>query len=295
MRQWMNYHHLYYFKTIAEQESVSKAATILRLGQPTLSSQLKLFEESIGVPLFLREGKRLILTEHGKIALEYAKDIFSKGGELAEALRQSVPARHTILRVAALDSIAKQILINMTEFIRGQATARVVIAEGKVRDLLWDLDAGRHDILVTNHIPEGTDRSAIHAKRLSHAPVAFFGAKKFKHLQKNFPKSLNGQPLVLPTYDSKLRSDIDRWGRSKKILFDIAVETQDIAVKKMLAIDGLGLIPVATHSVMRQVATGELYEIGMIDSVFEDIYFLTKAEKSDNPLVRNLVHNFTIQ
>lgn len=69
MFPWMNYHHLYYFKVIAEEGSVSKAAQKLHIGQPTLSAQLKQFEESLQITLFERQHKKLILTEQGKVAL----------------------------------------------------------------------------------------------------------------------------------------------------------------------------------------------------------------------------------
>ncbi len=62
MSPWINYHHLFYFKTIAEEGSVSKAAGKLRIGQPTLSAQLKQFEDAIGVQLFERQHKKLLLT-----------------------------------------------------------------------------------------------------------------------------------------------------------------------------------------------------------------------------------------
>ena len=83
---WINYHHLFYFKTIAEEGSVSKAAEKLRLGQPTLSSQLIQFEDNLGVKLFDRSHKKLILTEQGNIALDYAKNIFRMGSEMYEVL-----------------------------------------------------------------------------------------------------------------------------------------------------------------------------------------------------------------
>lgn len=75
--QWINHYHLFYFKTIAEQGTVLGAAQKLHLGQPTLSAQLKQFEDTIGVQLFERKHKKLVLTEQGKVALDYAKNIFS--------------------------------------------------------------------------------------------------------------------------------------------------------------------------------------------------------------------------
>ena len=90
MNQWINYHHLFYFKTIAEEGSVSKAAEKLRVGQPTLSAQLKQFEEVLGILLFERQHKKLILTEQGKVALDYAKNIFKMGSEMYEVLHDRV-------------------------------------------------------------------------------------------------------------------------------------------------------------------------------------------------------------
>ncbi|MFY7929999.1 MAG: LysR family transcriptional regulator, partial [Oligoflexus sp.] len=86
MNPWINYHHLFYFMTIAETGSVSKAAQKLRLGQPTLSAQLKQFEENLGVQLFERQHKKLILSEQGRVALDYARSIFKMGNEMYEVL-----------------------------------------------------------------------------------------------------------------------------------------------------------------------------------------------------------------
>ena len=110
MNQWINYHHLYYFKTIAEEGSVSKAAEKLRLGQPTLSAQLKQFEDSLGVALFERQHKKLILTEQGKLALDYAKNIFRMGSEMYEVLHDRLKPLKPSLHIGALDSIPKQIV-----------------------------------------------------------------------------------------------------------------------------------------------------------------------------------------
>jgi LysR family transcriptional activator of nhaA len=76
---------LLYFKTIAEEGSVSLAAKKLRLGQPALSAQLKQLEGSLGVALFERQHKKLLITEHGKLALEYSQNIY-------------IPCLHIVIR-----------------------------------------------------------------------------------------------------------------------------------------------------------------------------------------------------
>ncbi|MFN8945712.1 MAG: LysR family transcriptional regulator, partial [Pseudobdellovibrionaceae bacterium] len=115
MYQWINYHHLFYFKTIAEEGTVSKAAAKLRLGQPTLSAQLKQFEDTMGVQLFERHHKRLVLTEQGKVALDYSRNIFKMGSEMYEVLHDRLKPLKPSLHLGALDSVPKQIVLQLVK------------------------------------------------------------------------------------------------------------------------------------------------------------------------------------
>ncbi len=115
MNQWINYHHLFYFKTIAEEGTVSKAAEKLSLGQPTLSAQLKQFEDTIGVQLFERHHKKLVLTEQGKVALDYSKNIFRMGSEMYEVLHDRLKPLKPSLHLGALDSVPKQIVLQLVK------------------------------------------------------------------------------------------------------------------------------------------------------------------------------------
>ncbi len=288
MRNWMNYHHLLYFKTIAEHGSVSRAASLLRLGQPTLSAQLKQFEDTMGVQLFHRDGKRLVLSEQGKVALEYAKDIFSKGGELYQVLQSSTVAKKTVFRVGSIDGIAKQILLSLTQQARSFENCCVIVTESKPIDLMRELESGKIDIAVTNFIPEGLDRKIIAHKILSKKPVSMYAAPSLKHLRDDFPKSISGKPIILPTYDSKLRYDVEHWGRVKRVMFDVIAESQDIGLKKFMAIDGMGLIPAASHTVMRQILDGQLVEIGKLEGVTEQVMMLYRSA-AKNKILEHLI------
>jgi LysR family transcriptional activator of nhaA len=288
MRNWMNYHHLLYFKTIAEHGSVSRAASLLRLGQPTLSAQLKQFEDTMGVQLFHRDGKRLVLSEQGKVALEYAKDIFSKGGELYQVLQSSAVTKKTVFRVGSIDGIAKQILLSLTQQARSFENCCVIVTESKPDDLMRELESGKIDIAVTNFIPEGLDRKLIAHKTLSKKPVSMYAAPSLKHLRDNFPKSISGKPIILPTYDSKLRYDVEHWGKIKRVMFDVIAESQDIGLKKFMAIDGMGIIPAASHTVMRQILDGQLVEIGRLEGVTEQVMMLYRSA-AKNKILEQLI------
>lgn len=294
MNQWINYHHLFYFKTIAEEGSVSKAAEKLRLGQPTLSAQLKQFEDTLGVQLFERRHKKLILTEHGKVALDYAKNIFKMGSEMYEVLHDRLKPLKPSLHIGALDSVPKQIVVQLVKQAFKISPCQITLSEGKSDELLRELISHRMDLMVTNFLPDGPDGKGLYPKSIAKKNVSFYGAPKFKSLRKGFPKSISGQPMILPTYDSKLRRDLDHWAKLNKVDLNIIVESQDIAVKKLMAIGDLGLIPTATHSVTGQILRGELVEIGQLSGVYEELFLLTAQRKIENPIASKLRDTFVV-
>jgi LysR family transcriptional activator of nhaA len=294
MNTWINYHHLYYFKTIAEEGSVSKAAEKLLIGQPTLSAQLKQFEDNLGIQLFERQHKRLFLTEQGKVALDYARNIFKMGSEMYEVLHDRIKPLKSSVHIGALDSIPKLIIQQLVRGALKIAPCQVTLSEGPSGELLRELTSHRIDIVVTNFLPLGADAKGVLHKLISKKNIAFYGTPKFKSLRKGFPKSISGHPMVLPTYDSKLRYDIDHWAKLHKLELNLAVESQDVAVKKLLAVAEVGLMAAASHTVVSQVLAGELIEIGQLQGVHEELYLLRANRKIPNPISDRLVETFTI-
>lgn len=294
MARWLNYHHLFYFKTIGEEGSVSKAAQKLRLGQPTLSAQLKQFEEALGILLFERRHKKLVLTEQGRVALEYAREIFDKGSEMVEVLHDRLKPMKPTVQIGALDSIPKQTILQIVQAAFRISKCHITLLEGKPDELLRELCAHRIDLCLMNFLPEGTASKNLFHRVITKKPVAIFGAPKFKGLRRGFPKSIANQPMILPTYDSKLRSDLDHWSKVCGIDFDIITESQDIAIKKLMAISGLGLIATATHTVGRQVLAGELVEIGKLSNVNERLLLVTAQRKIENPIAKEIMKSFSV-
>jgi LysR family transcriptional regulator, transcriptional activator of nhaA len=294
MNPWINYHHLFYFKAIAEEGTVSKAAIKLRLGQPTLSAQLKQFEETLGVQLFDRHHKKLVLTEQGKVALDYSKNIFRMGSEMYEVLHDRMKPLKPHLHVGALDSVPKQVILQLVKQAYRISPCQITLSEGKPDELLRELTAHRMDLMLTNFLPTGIDAKGLFAKSITKKNVAFYGAPKFKALRKDFPKSISGQPMILPSYDSKLRQDLDHWAKVHKIELNAIAESQDIAIKKLMAIEAMGLIPGATHTVTGQVLRGELIEIGQLRGVHEELLLVTAQRKIQNPIAAKLLELFTV-
>lgn len=140
----------------------------------------------------------------------------------------------------------------------------------------------------------GTNAKSLFSKLITKKEVAFYGAINFKKLRKNFPQSISGQPIIMPSYDSKIRHDIEHWGKVNNIKFNIVVETQDISMKKLLTQNEIGILPTASHSVTSQILKGELCKIGTLDDVYEDLYLVCANRKIENSIAAHIIKEFKI-
>lgn len=292
MNHWINYHHLNYFRVIALEGSISKAALKLKLGQPTLSAQLKQFEETIGIPLFEHKHRKLILTEQGMLALEYANEIFKMGDELLEALHDRVVPSRPHVQFGALDSVPKHAVLAVAKAALKAGRCTVSFLEGNGEELMREMALHKIDLVISNYIPRIRDDLKIYSRSIAKSPVSIYGSKEFLHLKKDFPRSLENATFILPTAHSKLRHDIEHFFKAKKINLDIAVETQDTALQKLMGIDSLGLIPLTSFAAQTYIKEKKLFEIGKIPGVYEEIFFLSLSRKIENPISSHIMKHF---
>lgn len=289
--QWLNYHHLFYFRTIAVEGSIARAAEKLRLGQPTLSAQLRQLEDMIGKPLFERRNRSLILTEAGKAALDYANEIFRLGEEMLEVLKDRAPDNQTHLQIGALDSVPKSMLQSLVLKAYDVGRCTVSILEGKGDELFRELYAHRIDLMLSNYPPPANEQTRVYSKSVAKLPVAIYGADKFLSLKKSFPKSLEGQPFVMPTGHSKLRHDLGHYFKLRSISVNPVAETQDTSLQKLLAGNGVGLAPLSETGDFKEFG---LKKIGQLEAVHEEVWLISAQRKLENPIASKLMASFTL-
>ena len=209
----VNYKHLRYFWAVAREGGVARASERLNLTPQTISGQLSLLEESLGVDLFTRVGRNLQLTETGRLALSYADEIFSLGGELEEAIRQLPKSRPQLFLVGVVDVMPKSIAHRILEpALQMQEPVRMICREASLDTLLAELAVHRlHLVLADRPIPPTVSTRGF-SHKLGECAVSFFATETLeKQLKGDFPRCLDGAPLLLPSSGSQLRSSIDRW------------------------------------------------------------------------------------
>lgn len=292
MKPWINYHHLLYFKTIANEGSIARAADKLRLGQPTLSAQLKRFEVTIGVTLFERRHKKLVLTEAGRMALQYANEIFRIGDEMLEALHDRLGPTRTHVQIAALDSVPKHLSLAVVQAAYSIGDCMVTVLEGKGDELVRELTLHRIDLFISNYLPSTHEARGLYSKSIAKLPVSLCGAPKYKPLKAGFPESIVKAPMILPTVHSKLRDDLEHYFKNTEIALDVIAETQDTILQKLMAVEGIGIIPIPTFAVEDLLKAGQLIVLGQLPCVFEEFYLVAASRRIENPISSQIMKSF---
>ena len=295
MKKWLNYHHLYYFRAIASEGGIAKAAEKLRLGQPTLSTQLKQLEDSLGHELFERRNRSLHLTEAGTVVLNYANEIFRMGDELLQVLEDRSFTSRVHVQIGIIDSVPKTLTRLVVEAALREQNCSVSILEGKSDELFRDLSAHKLDLVVADFAPASTSDQRVYARSLVRLPISVFGnPEKHKHLKKDFPNSLNGQNMVMPTVHTKLRHDLDHYFNGLGVTPRVVAECQDTSVQKLLGVDGVGLIPIPEFAAQELVDEKKLIHLGLIRDVKAEFWLVSAARRIENPIAAKLYKSFDL-
>lgn len=285
--QSLNYHHLYHFWTVAREGSIAEASKRLRLSQPTISVQLKALEESLGEKLFERTGRRLVVTDVGRVVHRYAEDIFALGKEMAETVRSSTPAKGGRLRVGVSDAIPKLVThLLLRPVLEGKEQVTLVCSEDKTERLTADLGAHHLDlVLCDTPMPTGSRVRAFNHFLGESSIVLMAEPRVAKRYRRDFPKSLDGAPVILPGHDSAVRRELDQWFAANKLRPRVVAEVDDSALAKLFAQQGHGIV--ASTAVLEDDVRRiyGLEAVGVIDSVFERFYAITVERRISHPVV----------
>jgi len=284
---FLNYHHLRYFRAIAQTGNLTRAAEHLRISPSALSIQLGQLEESLGQSLFERRKKRLELTEAGRLALDYAETIFRSGEELLDALKHRVPKQRQILRIGAVATLSRNFQLELLRPFLLRPDVELVLRTGALRDLLGMLEAHAVDLVLSN-LPVPRDAETdLRSHLLDEQEVSLVAHRKNARFR--FPESLEGMPMVLPTLESSIRGPFDLLLEQHGVRPQIVAEVTDMAMLRLLAREAEAVTLVPRVVVRDELRSGTLVELHRIRRIKESFYAITPARQFPNPLVKELL------
>ena len=284
----LNYRHLQYFWATAHAGGVVKAGEQLHTTPQTLSGQIKLLEDRLGKPLFRKSGRKLELTDDGRVALGYADEIFHLGSELEATLRGRGGTRQALeFRVGVADSVAKTVVYRLLEpALQLPEPVRLVCGEGTFAELLGLLALRRVDLVIADE--PLTRRVSVKAFNhpLGRSTISFFAAPALQDtLDGSFPRCLNGAPMLIPGPASSLRAPFDAWLTRERLRPQVVGEFDDLALTATFGREGRGVFLSPTVLEAETETQYGVKAIGRSDDLVEEFFAISVERRISHPCV----------
>jgi len=283
----LNYRHLYYFWVVAKEGSVTRAAERLDVAVQTISAQLALLEQSVGKALLAPQGRRLVLTEAGRVALSYADQIFLLGEQLQDVLAETDVGQTMRLTVGLSDSLPKLTASRLLDAaLKLPQKVKLVCHEDDFESLLGELSVHKLDVILTDRpVPSGTTLR-VFSHLLGESETMLYGAPALaEQYRANFPASLKGAPLLLPTRNHAIRGRLDHWFETHDVRPDIVGEFDDSALLNTFGRTGLGMFPAPSALASAVEEQFGAVPVGELTHVREQVYAISNERKIKHPAV----------
>ncbi len=285
----LNLHHLRLFRATAREGTLTAAARALNISQSAVSTQIKALEADLGHDLFERRGRNLVLTEAGRIALDYADQIFRASEQLTATFR-AAGGQRKVLRIGALATLSRNFQMQFLAPLIGRDDVEVVLRSGTQGSLLRALEALTIDVLLTNQVPARDAASPYLVHRIAEQPVSLVGTRtRLALAAQGLPTLLAQAPLILPTPETALRAGFDAMLERMGIVPRIAAEADDMAMLRLLARSNAGVAVIPPIVVQDELASGMLYELFQLPEIAEEFCAVTIARTFPNPLLREVL------
>jgi LysR family transcriptional regulator, transcriptional activator of nhaA len=289
----LNYQHLFYFWSVVKEGSISRACEKLHLAQPTISGQLAVFEQAVGERLYIKDGRKLLLSDTGRTIFRYAEEIFSLGQELNQTL-QGLRSGHGLrLNVGVADALPKLIAYRLLEpALNIPEGVQIICHEDKAERLISEIPLHSIDLVLSDIPATPSVGARVFNHLLGECELAVYGSIALQQrYSTNFPDSLNGASLLMPTHNTALRRSLDQWLHKEGLCPEIKAEIEDSALLKTFAAAGVGMFvaPVAVQTEIQRQYGCQI--VGRIPDVFERFYAITAQRKLKHPAVIAILEN----
>jgi LysR family transcriptional activator of nhaA len=291
--EWLNYHHLLYFWTVVEEGGIAAASRKLGVGRPSISAQVSSLEAFVRAPLFVRRGRHLTLTETGKLVHAYAGEIFRTGRELVEAVRGRPTGRPLVFRVGIADVMAKLVAFRLLRpALEGDEAVELECREEHPERLFAELAVHELD-LVLSDIPLSP---ALDVRAYNHVvgestTTLFATPSLARRLARHFPRSLDGQPFLMPSRATAIRRSLDHWLEEQEVRPRIVGEFEDSALLKVFGQAGHGVFPAPTIVQAEVERKYGVRPLGELEAVRERYYAISAERRIKHPAVARIVEH----
>lgn len=275
----LNFHHLFYFWRVAKLGHLTRAADELHTSQSAVSAQIRQLEERLGESLFVREGRRLALTNTGQLVLAYADNIFGLGQEMLGRL-EGRSAGISRLRVGSVATLSRNYQENWIRPALTDPTVVLTLESGLLEGLLTRLIQHQLDVVLANEtVPAHPDRP-LHCRFLGAQPVSLVGpTSRWASESFRIPEDLHGLDIALPGPRHALRTQFDALCATAGVTPRLRAEVDDMAMLRLIARDSGWLTLLPEVVVQDELRAGLLVTVGHSTALEERFYAITTPQR----------------
>jgi LysR family transcriptional activator of nhaA len=285
----LNFHHLRNFWIITETGGLTAAARRLNVSPSTLSIQLKELELRMGSALFVREKKKLTLTETGLLVRDHCEVIFRTANELTRSLGRNSARRTLSIHVGSTATLSRNFQIEFLKPLLNRTDVAIELRSASFHDLLAGLRDHAIDIVLSNLPAPHAAETGWHSTLVHQQAVSLVGRPEDGRGRLRFPDALRAMPVMLPSSQSNIRVTFDLLMAQHQIEPTIVAEADDMSMLRLLAGSRPGLTLVPPVVVRNELNSGSLLERCRIPEIQERFYAITRERRFPNPLVNELL------
>jgi len=280
----LNYHHLYYFWTVAREGTVARACAVLHLTQPTVSGHLRAVERALGARLFTRSGRTLALTAAGREAFRLADEIFSLGRELEGLVRDGRPSR---VLIGVADTMPKEVAYRLIEpALALPGSPRVVCQNGPPDELVARVAVNALDVVLADGPAPSAGRVRAFSHLLGECGLSFMAAPGLAaRYAPGFPGSLDGAPFLFPAEGTVVRRSLDQWLAGRGVRPVVRGDFSDPGLLKVFGQAGAGVFAVRAAVEAETERQYGVRLVGRADEIRERFYAISAERRLTHPAV----------
>ncbi|MCK1791713.1 LysR family transcriptional regulator [Pseudomonas violetae] len=284
----LNFHHLHYFWAVAKEGNLTRAAQSLHVAQSALSTQIRALEDQLGYALFIRSGRSLLLTEAGRLVLDYAESIFALGNELQMTLQGGQQANQQ-LRIGAVATLSRNFQENLLRPFLGRNDVHITLESGSLGELLERLVLHKLDVVLTNTPVSSDAHRSWRCQLLDRQSVCLVGPPRDGQPPFDLRRDLQHVRLILPGRSSDIRSQFELYCDSHEVRATICAEVDDMAMLRLLARDSgdVALLPAVV--VQDELRSGALQLYLEIPEIVEQFFAVTQQRHFSLSILNELL------
>jgi LysR family transcriptional activator of nhaA len=285
----LNFHHLYYFWQVARHGHLTQAAQAVHTSQSALSAQIRQLEDRLGEPLFLREGRRLVLTDAGRLVQSYAEGIFGLGQEMLGRLQGRAQGM-TRLRVGSVATLSRNYQENLLRPLLADPQVVLTLESGTLDTLLARLVQHHLDVVLANESVPADPQQPLRCRWLGSQAVSIVGpASRRRTRALRLPHDLHGREMALPGPRHALRGQFDALCASAGVSPKLRAEVDDMAMLRLIARDSGWLTLLPEVVVQDELRDGRLAVAARSEALRENFYAITVPRRHRHDALERLL------